>query len=291
MQNLENIYIIERKDLDTKDKRILKKYSDILKRHKNLDLRLNNINNDLININIESIEKIFDYLENEIPEEHILFLLEKKNNENNDEKSIPKKDYIITTNENPQEEVYDNEEKRDFLTLEVENPVLKKFKTLTHQIMRRYYFIFCILCFIIAIIFIIHLFSYLFSDEARAQYNSINFLKFEFLKYITVCGMLILLYLLLGYYYYTKFKTDKPTYLTIRKLQIMCLVLTLVNYIFLISTYFSPKELVDHYKRHWFYISLIYILSLLSSSGILGFYFMVKKRRGNFSQYDEVLIQ
>ena len=287
MKNLEKKYIIERKDINTTDKKIVKKYSDIIKKHKKLDLRLNIKNSDLIHININSIEKIFHFLENEVEEEYILFLLEK---EYIDKKLEQNNDNIITTNKK-EEEIFENEEKKDFLTLEVENPVLKKFKTLTHQIMKKYYFIFCILCFIIAILFIIHLFSYLISDEAKSQYNSINFLKIEFFKYIGACSLLIFLYLLLGYYYYTKYKTDKPPYLTIRKLQIFCFAMTIINYILLISTYFSPEELVKHYKKHWLYISLIYILSFLCSFGILGFYFMVKKRRGNFSQYDEVLIQ
>ena len=39
----------------------------------------------------------------------------------------------------------------------------EKFKTLTHQIMKTYYFVFSILCFIIAILFTIHLFKYLIS--------------------------------------------------------------------------------------------------------------------------------
>ena len=69
----------------------------------------------------------------------------------------------------------ENDEKKEFLTLEVENPenVLKKFKTLTYQIMKKYYFIFCILCFIMAILFTIHLFYYLISKEV-----SINILLF-----------------------------------------------------------------------------------------------------------------
>ena len=96
---------------------------------------------------------------------------------------------------------------------------------------------------------------------------------------------------MLGYYYFTKYKTDKPSYFTIRKLQIFCLVLTIINYMLIVIKYFSSEELMEYYKNHYFYINLIYILSLLCSSGILGFYFMVKKKRGNFSQYDEVLIQ
>ena len=113
----------------------------------------------------------------------------------------------------------------------------------------------------------------------------------EFCKYIVLCGSLIVLYVLLGYYYFTKYKMDKPSYLNVRKFQSFCLGLTIIDYIFIISKYFSPELLVEHYKNNYIYITTIYILSLLCSSGILGFYYMVKRRRGNFSQYDEVLIQ
>ena len=74
MKNLKKEFIIERKDIETKDQKIVMKYSKILKAHKNLDLRLKNINSDLLNINFSSIQKIFDYLDNELPEEYILFL-------------------------------------------------------------------------------------------------------------------------------------------------------------------------------------------------------------------------
>jgi hypothetical protein len=82
------------------------------------------------------------------------------------------------------EEVNDeNEEKRQFLTLEVENPenpVLKKFKTLTQKVMKKYYFIFCVLCLIIAILFTIHLFVYLLSKEVTINiiYNNLYSLNF-----------------------------------------------------------------------------------------------------------------
>lgn len=113
----------------------------------------------------------------------------------------------------------------------------------------------------------------------------------EYGKYFMSCPFLIGLYSILGYYYFTKFKTDKPSYLTIRKLQIFSFALTIMNYILIICKYFSSEKLVEHYKKNFLYITIIYILSLMVSSGILGFYYMVKRRRGNFSQYDEVLVQ
>ena len=173
--------------------------------------------------------------------------------------------------------------------MEIENPVLKKFNAVTHQIMKKYYFIFGIFCLIIAILFTIHLFRYLMSKELKISYLELFNLTYS--KYIMGCGTLIFLYALLGYYYFTKYKTDKPSYLIIRKLQIFCLVLTIMDYIFLTTKFLSPEELIKHYKKHFAYISIIYALSLLCSLGILSLYYMIKKRRGNFSQYDEVLIQ
>ena len=86
--------------------------------------------------------------------------------------------------------------------------------------MKKYYFIFFILCFIIAILFSIHFFSYLISKEL--SFNFIDFFRINYWKYIFGCGGLITLYTLLGYYYFTKFKADKPSYSTIKKLQIFC---------------------------------------------------------------------
>ena len=183
MKNLEYFYNVERDDIEMSDKKLLEKYSKITKKHKYLDLRLNTPNafgNDLLSINLKSIKKIFGFLENEIPEEHILYLFEKKAKEKKHKSKKSKNEYIIDTSspnneqiKETKEENDENEEKREFLTLEVENPVLKKFKTLTHQIMKTYYFLFCILCFIIAILFTIHLFKYLIS-----KYVSLNHLFF-----------------------------------------------------------------------------------------------------------------
>ena len=286
MEILTKDFIIKRKDLETNDKKIVHKYSKIIKNHGFIDIRLNK-EYDLIKINNRSINKIFDFLEEEIPEEHILFLFEKEYKE---DKIKQKKEYIISRDKKIENEKNEeNEEKKEFLTLEIENPVLKKFKTVTHQIMKKYYYIFFIFCFIIAILFTIHLLSYLISKELNIDF--IKSLQAKYFKYIISNLCLIILYTFLGYYYFTKYKTDKPSYFTIRKLQIFCLVLTIINYMLIVIKYFSSEELMEYYKNHYFYINLIYILSLLCSSGILGFYFMVKKKRGNFSKYYEVLIQ
>jgi hypothetical protein len=160
MNNLKLHYSVERKDIEVEDKKIVLKYFNIIKKHKKLDLRINDINpnKELLSINAISINKIFSYLGNELPEEFILFLYDKTGKDSNDY------GYIINKGKQKEQEDMD-EEKKEFLTLEIENPVLKKYRTLTYQIMKKYYFIFCIISFIIAILFTLHLFSYLIDKE------------------------------------------------------------------------------------------------------------------------------
>ena len=110
-------------------------------------------------------------------------------------------------------------------------------------------------------------------------------------KYLMVCASLIVLYIILCYNYFSKYKADKPSYITIKKIHIIGVFLTIMNYILMISKYFSSEVLLEYYKKQYLYITSIYILNLLCSAGILVFYYMVEKRRGKFSQYDEVLIQ
>ena len=160
MNNLKLHYSVERKDIEVEDKKIVLKYFNIIKKYKNLDLKINDINPNkkLLSVNAISINKIFSYLGNELPEEFILFLYDKTGKDSNDY------GYIINTGKQKEQEDMD-EEKKEFLTLEIENPVLKKYRTLTYQIMKKYYFIFCIISFIIAILFTLHLFSYLIDKE------------------------------------------------------------------------------------------------------------------------------
>jgi hypothetical protein len=278
MDYLKSEFFIERKDIEIKEKKILLRYSNILKKHKKLDLRLrkdnnnnelNDFKNALLSINYNSLKKILNFLDNEIfPEEFVLFLFEKSNKNENE---------INTEKETEQEE---NDEKKKFLTLEIENPpILKKYRTLTYQIMKKYYFIFCIISFLIALLFTLHLFSYLVTKDMKIC------------KYIFTCISVIGLYILLGYSYYTKSKNDKPSYNTVRNIQILCFCITIINYIFIINGRLSPNELIKYYDNNKAGIVFIHILSLLSSLGILSFYWMIKKKRGNFSQYDEILIQ
>ena len=278
MDCLKSEFFIERKDIEVKEKKILLKYSNILKKHKKLDLRLNKDNNNievddsenvLLSISYKSVKSIFNLLDNEIfPEEFVLFLFEK---------SYKKENEINIEKQTEQEE---NDEKKEFLTLEIENPpILKKYRTLTYQIMKKYYFIFCIISFLIALLFTLHLFSYLVTKDMIIC------------KYIFTCISVIGFYILLGYSYYTKSKNDKPSYNVVRNIQILCFCITVINYIFIINGKLSPTELINYYNNNSIGIAFIHILSLLSSLGILSFYWMIKKKRGNFSQYDEILIQ
>ena len=278
MDCLKSEFFIERKDIEVKEKKILLKYSNILKKHKKLDLRLNKDNNNievddsenvLLSISYKSVKSIFNLLDNEIfPEEFVLFLFEK---------SYKKENEINIEKQTEQEE---NDEKKEFLTLEIENPpILKKYRTLTYQIMKKYYFIFCIISFLIALLFTLHLFSYLVTKDMKIC------------KYIFTCISVIGFYILLGYSYYTKSKNDKPSYNVVRNIQILCFCITVINYIFIINGKLSPTELINYYNNNSIGIAFIHILSLLSSLGILSFYWMIKKKRGNFSQYDEILIQ
>ena len=84
----------------------------------------------------------------------------------------------------------------------------------------------------------------------------------EFGKYLIVCVSLIVFYSLLFYFYFTKYKADKPSYLTIKKIHIICVSFTLMNYVLFISKYFSSEILVEYYKNHYLSITTIYILSL-----------------------------
>ena len=107
MEILAKDFIIKRKDLETNDKKIIHKYLKIIKAHGAIDIRLNK-KSDLIIINNKSMNKIFDFLEEEIPEEYILFLYEKEYKE---DKIKPKSEYNISTdNKKEEEEINENKE-------------------------------------------------------------------------------------------------------------------------------------------------------------------------------------
>ena len=100
MKNLESVFKVDRYDIKTREKKIIKKYSEIIKNRENLDLRLNETSSkELIKLNKYTLNKIFYLLSDTIPEEHILFLFESSKIENAKNISNRKtSDSIITDN-------------------------------------------------------------------------------------------------------------------------------------------------------------------------------------------------
>ena len=163
MKNLEKEYEVNRFDIKTSEKKILKKYTDTIKIHGELDIRINESNSDeLLTINEYSLQKIFSLIE-EYPEEHVLFLYlsEYKNqNTKQNEKSvnIHTIDSIDSSNQLNSSDI-----RLD--TFDIESPpnqeIIKDNKN------PQYICIFSILYFIIAGLLIIHLLQFLFSKEVR----------------------------------------------------------------------------------------------------------------------------
>ena len=168
MKNLEKEYEVNRFDIKTSEKKILKKYTDTIKIHGELDIRINESNSDeLLTINEYSLQKIFSLIE-EYPEEHILFLYlsEYKNqNTKQNEKSINIHtiDSIDSSNQLNSSDI-----RLD--TFDIESPpnqeIIKDNKN------PQYICIFSILYFIIAGLLLIHLLQFLFSKEV-GQYKFI----------------------------------------------------------------------------------------------------------------------
>ena len=77
MKKLESEFKVCRYDIKTKERKIIKKYSQIIEKHEKYDLRLSEINsNELKKLNNYTLNKLFNLLSDTIPEEHILFLYE-----------------------------------------------------------------------------------------------------------------------------------------------------------------------------------------------------------------------
>ena len=98
MKNLEKEYDINRYDIKTSEKLILKKYSEVIKLHDKFDIRLEHKkNNDVMTINQKSLKKVFS-LAKEIPEEHILFLFMGENGNNKNNNFLPPIDTSLLIN-------------------------------------------------------------------------------------------------------------------------------------------------------------------------------------------------
>ena len=164
MKNLEKEYEVNRFDIKTSEKKILKKYTDTIRIHGELDIRINeSISDELISISEFSLQKIFSLIE-EYPEEHVLFLyLSEYKNQNT--KQNEKSNINIHTIDSIDSSNALNASEIRLDTFDIESPpnqeIIKENKS------PLYICIFSILYFIIAGLLLIHLLQFLFSKEVR----------------------------------------------------------------------------------------------------------------------------
>ena len=164
MKNLEKEYEVNRFDIKTSEKKILKKYTDTIRIHGELDIRINeSISDELISISEFSLQKIFSLIE-EYPEEHVLFLyLSEYKNQNT--KQNEKSNVNIHTIDSIDSSNALNASEIRLDTFDIESPpnqeIIKENKN------PLYICIFSILYFIIAGLLLIHLLQFLFSKEVR----------------------------------------------------------------------------------------------------------------------------
>ena len=160
MKNLEKEYDINRYDIKTSEKLILKKYSETIKSHQHFDIRLEHYTmKEIIIINQKSLKKIFS-LAKEIPEEHILFLYmgESGNNKNNN--FLPPIDTSLLINN------FNNSDMRlDNFNLKRKNQ--EQGEIIVNPKISQYLCIFSILFFIMAGLLFIHFLQFIFSEQVR----------------------------------------------------------------------------------------------------------------------------
>ena len=160
MKKLEKEYDINRYDIKTSEKLILKKYSETIKSHQHFDIRLEHYTmKEIIIINQKSLKKIFS-LAKEIPEEHILFLYmgESGNNKNNN--FLPPIDTSLLINN------FNNSDTRlDNFNLKRRNQ--EQGEIIVNPKLSQYLCIFSILFFIMAGLLLIHFLQFIFSEQVR----------------------------------------------------------------------------------------------------------------------------
>ena len=160
MKNLEKEYDINRYDIKTSEKLILKKYSETIQSHQHFDIRLEHYTmKEIIIINQKSLKKIFS-LAKEIPEEHILFLYmgESGNNKNNN--FLPPIDTSLLINN------FNNSDMRlDNFNLKRKNQ--EQGEIIVNPKISQYLCIFSILFFIMAGLLLIHFLQFIFSEQVR----------------------------------------------------------------------------------------------------------------------------
>ena len=160
MKNLEKEYDINRYDIKTSEKLILKKYSETIKSHQHFDIRLEHYTmKDIIIINQKSLKKIFS-LAKEIPEEHILFLYMGESGKNKNNNFLPPIDTSLLINN------FNNSDMRlDNFDLKKKNQ--EEGEIIVNPKISQYLCIFSILFFIMAGLLFIHFLQFIFSEQVR----------------------------------------------------------------------------------------------------------------------------
>ena len=160
MKNLEKEYDINRYDIKTSEKLILKKYSETIKSHQHFDIRLEHYTmKEIIIINQKSLKKIFS-LAKEIPEEHILFLYMGESGKNKNNNFLPPIDTSLLINN------FNNSDMRlDNFNLKRKNQ--EQGEIIVNPKISQYLCIFSILFFIMAGLLFIHFLQFIFSEQVR----------------------------------------------------------------------------------------------------------------------------
>jgi hypothetical protein len=160
MKNLEKEYDINRYDIKTSEKLILKKYSETIKSHQHFDIRLEHYTmKEIIIINQKSLKKIFS-LAKEIPEEHILFLYMGESGKNKNNNFLPPIDTSLLINN------FNNSDMRlDNFDLKKKNQ--EEGEIIVNPKISQYLCIFSILFFIMAGLLFIHFLQFIFSEQVR----------------------------------------------------------------------------------------------------------------------------
>ena len=160
MKNLEKEYDINRYDIKTSEKLILKKYSETIKSHQHFDIRLEHYTmKEIIIINQKSLKKIFS-LAKEMPEEHILFLYMGESGKNKNNNFLPPIDTSLLINN------FNNSDMRlDNFDLKKKNQ--EEGEIIVNPKISQYLCIFSILFFIMAGLLFIHFLQFIFSEQVR----------------------------------------------------------------------------------------------------------------------------
>ena len=164
MKNLEKEYDINRYDIKTSEKLILKKYSEVIKLHDKFDIRLEHKkNNDVMTINQKSLKKVFS-LAKEIPEEHILFLFMGENGNNKNNNFLPPIDTSLLINK-----ITDSSTRLNLINSEKNKSKSGENNTHNSKVSQTLC-IFSVLFFIIGGLLLLHFLQFIFSEQVRTYF-------------------------------------------------------------------------------------------------------------------------